>query len=218
MGQPHVPTPPVVDQRHGPRAERAALDVVRAVAAPAPLVVDLVEAIFAVGSVAVQLADVLQLVVRVAHQHRVLPALDRLVLVDEVQLGLHLILALAPTPLGLDHQVGLAHAAHHDDTPALSPAGEPQLVFACIPALTDIAPIAARPLPLHQSFDTRALAQLEQVGLANGFARVAQRAARPPAHPDQAHRLPHNRGGARTQETPGGPSHPKRVRRSSRSG
>ena len=36
MSQPHVPTPPVVDQRHCARAQCAALNVVRGVAAPAP--------------------------------------------------------------------------------------------------------------------------------------------------------------------------------------
>jgi hypothetical protein len=44
MSRPHAPTPPVADQCDGARAERAAFDVVRGVAAPAPLVLDFVKA------------------------------------------------------------------------------------------------------------------------------------------------------------------------------
>ena len=106
-------------------------------ATPAPRVLDLVEAVLAVGAVAVELPDVLQLVVRVAHQHRVLPVLDRLVLVDEVQFGLARVFALAaPTALGLDDEVELAHAAHHDDAPRPRPARQAQHVFAPLPTLT----------------------------------------------------------------------------------
>ena len=42
-GRAHVPTPPVVDQRHRPRADLAAVHVLRGEAAPAPLVLQLVE-------------------------------------------------------------------------------------------------------------------------------------------------------------------------------
>ena len=76
-------------------------------ATPAPLVLDLVEAVLAVGAVAVALPDVLPLVVRVAHPRHVLPVLDRLVLVDAVQFGLARVFALAaPTALGLDADHG----------------------------------------------------------------------------------------------------------------
>ncbi len=74
--------------------------------APAPLVSDRVEAVLTFGPVAVPLADIFDPAVRVAHQHRVLPALGRFVLVDEVQLGLHLLLALAPGSFGIDGTTG----------------------------------------------------------------------------------------------------------------
>ena len=50
-------------------------------------ILDLVEAVLAVGTVPVELPDVVQFAVRVAHPHRVRPALDRLVLINEVRLN-----------------------------------------------------------------------------------------------------------------------------------
>ena len=55
VGGTAVPTPPVVDQRAGPRRCLAALDVLRGEAAHAPLVFQLVEAVLAVRTVAVEL-------------------------------------------------------------------------------------------------------------------------------------------------------------------
>ena len=73
MGQSHVPAPPVVDQGHGPCREIAAFQVVGGVATPAPLVDQLIKAVFAIGTIAVELADGVERMVGVGHQHRVLP-------------------------------------------------------------------------------------------------------------------------------------------------
>ena len=138
-------------------------------------------------------STLLTLVVRVAHQHGVLPTLDGLVLVDEVQLGLCRVFAPA-TPaaldltldlaLDLDDEVELAHAAHHDDASRLRPTRQPQHVFARLPALAHAAPVTPSPLALDQRLHARALTQLEQVGLPNGLkcahlALAAKRAVAP---------------------------------------
>ena len=54
MGKPDVPAPPVVDQGHGTGREIAALQILRGVASPAPLVLEFIEAVLAIGPVPVQ--------------------------------------------------------------------------------------------------------------------------------------------------------------------
>ena len=53
--------------------------------------------------------------------------------------------------------------------PRPRPTDQTQHVFAGIPALANAGPVAPRPLALHPLFNARALAQLEQLGLANCF-------------------------------------------------
>src|SRR5438094_8937131 len=55
IGQAHKPTPPVVDQCHVLGGEPTAMQVVRGVTTPAPLILQLIEAILAVSAVAVEL-------------------------------------------------------------------------------------------------------------------------------------------------------------------
>ena len=56
VGRPHVPAPPVVDQRHRARGDLAAVHVLGGEAAPAPLVLQLVKAVLAVTAAAVELS------------------------------------------------------------------------------------------------------------------------------------------------------------------
>src|SRR4051812_1005385 len=119
--KPHVPAPPVVDQRHRPCAQRATFDVVCAVTAPAPLILDFIKAVLAVSAVAIELPHVLELVRRIAHKDCVFPILGRLVLVDQCQFGLLLDVALA-TPsfsrfLLSFLAVNLARSAYYDNAP-----------------------------------------------------------------------------------------------------
>lgn len=65
VGQAHKQTPPVVDQRHGTRRQLATMQIVRGEAAPAPLVLELVEGVLGVGAVAVELAEREDFVVQV---------------------------------------------------------------------------------------------------------------------------------------------------------
>ena len=91
MRQSHIPAPPVVSQGHGSCTEVAALQVLRGVATPAPLVLQLIKAVLAIGTVAVELADGLDLKAGVGHQDGVVPALERIgVLEVEVLLTLGL--------------------------------------------------------------------------------------------------------------------------------
>ena len=57
LRQPGEQVPPVVDQCHEAGGEAAAGEVVGGEAAPAPLVLQLVEDVLAIGSVAVELAE-----------------------------------------------------------------------------------------------------------------------------------------------------------------
>ena len=167
--QPHVPTPPVVDQRHCPRTERAAFDVLRAVAAPAPLVLDFIESVLAVSTVPVELPHALRLVRRVAHQNRALPVPGRLVFVEQCQLGLFLDIALPAALFDCCFvaaiEIDLARAADHDDAPGLAPAHQAQRVFAPRPALPDIAPLIKIELMIDQLHDAGAAFELEQIRL-----------------------------------------------------
>src|SRR3954453_15278612 len=54
IGQAHEQAPPVVDQRHTARQQPAAFEIMRGEAAPAPLVLQLVERVLAVSPIAVQ--------------------------------------------------------------------------------------------------------------------------------------------------------------------
>jgi hypothetical protein len=59
LGRPAIPAP-VVDQRYSSRTGLAALNVLRGKAAPAPLVLQLIKAVLAVGPIPVELAKGLQ--------------------------------------------------------------------------------------------------------------------------------------------------------------
>lgn len=89
----HVPTPPVVDQRHRPRREVAALQILGGITAPAPLILEFIESIFAIGPIPVQLADGFCRVVSVADQDGVFPEFGRLGRAKELQFGLRVLRA-----------------------------------------------------------------------------------------------------------------------------
>jgi hypothetical protein len=177
VGQAHEQTPPVVDQRHRARRQLAAMQVVRGEAAPAPLVLELVEGVLRVGPVAVELAEREDFVVQVGDQHGVLVAGDALaalaVGLDEAQQLLTVVLAgrRASRPAG---------AAQHDHTTLVLPAGECQRAVDPFPALTGIGPARDPEQTLDVALDVLRQAQLEQVGLRARF-ELAHDAVRPEA-------------------------------------
>ncbi len=102
VSQSHEQAPPVVGERHGHGGEAAALQIVRGEAAPAPLVLQLIEGVLRIAPVAVQLRDGERVVGKVRHQHGVLVALGRDVLLDEGQAQLLFIAEAALRPAAGD--------------------------------------------------------------------------------------------------------------------
>src|SRR5437588_12854214 len=73
IGEAHEQAPPVVDQRHTARQQPATFEIMRGEAAPAPLVLQLVERILAVCPIAIQLTERQDLAVERGHQRGVFP-------------------------------------------------------------------------------------------------------------------------------------------------
>ena len=145
VGRPALPTPPVVGQRAGPRCGLAAVDVLRSEATHPPLVLELIETVLAVSTVAVELPDGLQRVRHITDHHRVLPQ-----------------------PLTGDPALD---AMAHDHHPAPStPTLQPQLIFHHLAALAvRSAPVSAGKLARHQALHVGRLAQSQQVSLLAAF-------------------------------------------------
>jgi hypothetical protein len=62
-------------RRYCDRSDLAAVHVLRREAAPSPLVLQFVEAVFAIAPIAIQLSDRSDVVLGIGHQHRVFPQL-----------------------------------------------------------------------------------------------------------------------------------------------
>src|SRR5258708_19080976 len=75
VGQAHEQVPPVEDQRDVARHQTAALEVAGREAAPAPLILQLIEGVLTIGTVAIELADGKNLAVERGHQNGVFPDL-----------------------------------------------------------------------------------------------------------------------------------------------
>ena len=152
-----------------------------------PLVLELVEHIFAVGAITIKLCDRHDLVVRIGarsrqiqrrHEHGVLP--DRRVLfhVSETQAWLASLIAR------LGHDTILQPTSQHDDTTMTTPSRQAQVGLLPLPALAGVMPAAAQKRALYQGFDVLGQAQLEQISKAaslgfshRAFARNAAVAA-----------------------------------------
>src|SRR6516165_5766477 len=75
VGETHEQVPPVEHQRDAASHQAAALEVAGGEATPAPLVLQLVEVVLAIGAVAIELTDSQNLAVQRGHQHGVFPNL-----------------------------------------------------------------------------------------------------------------------------------------------
>jgi len=75
IGEAHEQAPPVVDQRHTARQQPAAFEIMGGEAAPAPLVLQLVERVLAVCPIAIQLTECQDLAGERGHQGGVFPDL-----------------------------------------------------------------------------------------------------------------------------------------------
>ena len=72
LGQPHKQAPPVVDERNEASHELAAGEIAGGKARPAPLVLQFIEGIFAIGAIAVELRERQNLLVQGSNEHAVL--------------------------------------------------------------------------------------------------------------------------------------------------
>jgi hypothetical protein len=106
-------------------------------AAPAPLVLQLVEDVLAVGAITVELGDRERLRVERSNEYGVF--VDRHLLVDFREAQLQLVRVVAPAR---HSAVLLQPAPQHDDAPVPAPAHQPQRLLLALPALAGIAPAA----------------------------------------------------------------------------
>jgi len=154
--------PPVVDQRHRPGRELAAMQTVGGKSAPAPLVFQLIEGIFGIGAVAVELSEGEDFGVEVGDQHRVLvprKALARLAVgLDEAEP----LLAIA---LQGDEHLVLQGPTQDNDPPSHLPAGQSQFAVLTFPPLVGIHPAGFPEEVLDVAFDVLRELELEELRL-----------------------------------------------------
>src|SRR5271157_1182120 len=141
IGEANEDVPPVVEQRDEPRREPATGEIVRRKAAPAPLVLHLVEDVFPVAAVAIELTE----------------RFRRLADLDERKLR-RAALVVVRKP----HRACQA-PPEHDCTPLPAPALEPNRAFLSPKALTGVDPLASGELFDHAP-DVLGQAQLEKIG------------------------------------------------------
>jgi hypothetical protein len=79
VGEANEQIPPIEHQRDAARHQAAALEVARREAAPSPLVLQLVEIIFAIGAIALELANSENLAAQRRDQNGVFPNLPAIV-------------------------------------------------------------------------------------------------------------------------------------------
>ena len=79
IGQADKQIPPIEDQRDAARHQLTTLEVMRREAAPAPMVLQFVKAVFTIGAIAVELANSENLTAQRRDQNGVLPNLATIV-------------------------------------------------------------------------------------------------------------------------------------------
>ena len=157
IGQPPEQRPPVVDERDQAGDDPAALQVVGGEAGPAPVVLQLVEGIFAVAAIPVELSQRADLEVEGGDEHAELPHRRAVLGIGPEQLTL--------AAVGGDrhgHRL-LQPAAQEDHPPLPAPPLQAQLRLPAPPALAGILPVAGAHRLLQETAHPARQAQLEQV-------------------------------------------------------
>ena len=169
LGQPREQVPPVVDEGDDAGGETAAREVLRGEAAPAPLVLQLVERVLAVGAVAIELAEADDLGIERGHQGGVLVRLARLQRRRKRQ--------QRPVGIGEAHRLAVAFdpSAHQHDPARPRPARQLQRGLDALPALPGVGPVAAVGEALDGALDVLGQPQPHQIGQALGLASRHQR-------------------------------------------
>src|SRR6202023_355291 len=135
IGQTHEQVPPVEDEGENACHDPAARQVVGGKSAPAPVVLQLVEAVLTISSVPVKLPNGQNLGLQRGHQNSIFPGfLALLVDLDKAERQLSIRLRLS------DHHSGQT-AAEQDDAPLPAPAHQADLAVLALPAGPGITPI-----------------------------------------------------------------------------
>src|ERR1700691_4436044 len=135
IGQPHEQIPPVEEQRDQARHQTAALEVAGREAAPAPLVLQLVEDVLTIGAVAIELAEGKNLAVERGHQNGVFPDFAAVADLGEAEPQLARIIAFSKRQRSLK-----APPQDHDAT-VPAPSIKAQLAVLALPSAARILPV-----------------------------------------------------------------------------
>ena len=154
--QAHEQAPPVVDERDQPRHVLAAFQVARGEAAPAPLVLQLVEGVLRVRPIPVELGNRSDLQIQRRRQNRELPDPRARLRVGPEQIALAVI---APRQRHRPRQATAQH--NHATRPA--PALQAKLGLDPRPALSRVLPLITRHQALGKPARSLRQAQLEQI-------------------------------------------------------
>src|SRR5574343_2090940 len=129
-------------------------------AAPAPLVLQLIEDILGIRPIPVELAEAEDLVIQVGHEHGILVAGDAL---PRLTVGFNEPQQLLTILLLTDQHLPVQGTAQ-DDNPALGfPASERQRAVDSLPALAGIRPARNPEQALNMAFDVLRQTQREQI-------------------------------------------------------
>src|SRR5207253_2226497 len=147
IGEAQEQAPPVVDQRYTARQQPAAFEIMRGEAAPAPLVLQLVKRILAVGPIAIQLTERQDLAVERGHQRGVFPDLPIRPDLGKAEPRLSGVTVID------DRQRTFQLAPQQNDPPLPAPTFQPQTGLLALPALAGIRLVSLGHPPLRGPTD-----------------------------------------------------------------
>src|SRR5258708_31849902 len=159
VGEPHEQVPPVEDQRDVACYQTAALEVAGREAAPAPLVFQLVEAVLAIGAVAIELAERKNLAVERGDQNGVFPNLAAVVDLGKAEPQLACIIVFS------QRQGALKASPQDHDATMPAPSLKAQLAVLALPSAACILPVLLTHRPFDRALHSLRQPQFEQVGL-----------------------------------------------------
>ena len=158
LGKPHEQRPPVVDKRHEPCHQSAARQVLRGEAAPAPLILQLVEGVFGISPIAIELSKGEDLVRSRGDQHGILGTVGRHVALNE---GEPLLIGILSSAQPLARE---GPAQHHPASGAAPPRQHQRAVDA-FPAGARLFPRGGAEERLDEGLDRVRETQLGEIGL-----------------------------------------------------
>src|SRR5208337_5212214 len=146
LGQAREDVPPIIKQRHQAGRRTTARQVMRDEAAPAPLVLQLVENILSVAAVAVELAKAFQGLAERRGENLIFPHLLARADVEEGEPGRSILVHRGR------RQRASRAPPQYDDAPLSAPASQSNLGLLGLPTLARIDPIALPRKTLDRAF------------------------------------------------------------------